>query len=88
MDVTVCDTTIASLISSGALSSSMGSWGTQTTKDNYYVSGCSIKHTENNMRHFNSKIHDGSRSSETPVCGKMCKGKMIYECIVSTIAIP
>ena len=77
MDVNACDEAIADLLSTGALTHSNGEWGTQSTQDDYYVSGCSIKHTENNMRHFNAKIHDVKRSSETPICQKICEGNLL-----------
>ena len=73
MDVNLCDTAVANLVSTGALTSSTGAWGTQTTQGDNYVTGCSVKHTQDNMRHFNSKIHDVTRSSETPICKKACE---------------
>eukprot|EP00494_Astrolonche_serrata_P030337 UN30604 len=42
-----------------------GEW---TISETTYVYGCSYKHVENNMLHFNSNINGVSRHSETPVC--------------------
>jgi len=47
---------------------STGEW---TQPETNYVYGCSIKHTQNNMLHFNTNTAGVERGTETPVC----KGK-------------
>jgi len=44
---------------------SKGEW---TKPEDTYVYGCSIKHTEYDMLHFNTDVNGVTRSSETPVC--------------------
>ena len=63
-----CDDAIAALYDAGELDVvNSAVWALDSTTN--YVGGCSVKSTENNMRHWNGNLdHTGTRSSERPVC--------------------